>query len=809
MSASRTLLALALGLTCSLRGAHAQQTAAPAPAPQPLPVFPGGVEQVVVDVVVLDGQGRAVTGLTQDDFTLSEEGAARPVLSFEAVAPADDAATAAAAEGGAGRAPLTRVFALVFDDLHLTVAGGGRVKDGLKEMVGGVLRDSDEVALLTTSSGQVWSGRVGTQRSELLAAIDRQHGLLPPPRSCEMTDEEATQIHVERDRGVQQLVFERLVKCGLLTRQASPLIDQVLPNPAAQAQGAPQAPPTDVPGLSMLESWAVDQHQDAARRVRGTYGSLERLLRALGPVRGRKTVVLGSEGFVRDRGTTAIQGVVNAASDTNAAVYFLDARTLTPRVLTPSGDARHAAGSSELGRLQQGRFFGAEASEQLAVETGGAAIRGGDLAGGLRRLAEESRTYYLLGYTPADPALDGRFRNIAVKVRHPGLTVRARRGYYSLARSGPAPANVAVTTAAAVPPAAPAPAAPVPVAPNPEAVAVYLRPPSEARAAVARWSPPELQRAVEALKAGSASDDVLEAAALAHAGAALGPQPSAAQARAAVQAAGLLDDAPRRRGLEARLYLGLAHGFLEAHDWVTAQDLAEQACARLDANAEALLALGIVQETTGSVANGGHRPNPDQTLLTAGFDEMMSRNPVSGFAAGVPGGPRQPSFAPRMTRKGAEATAETRLRRAAESYRKALRVRPELTEARLRLGRTLALLGEGKAAAQELGQVAAGPGEPEMAYLAHLFLGDLREQQEEFAEAARAYQAAQAARPSSAVARLALARAQHAKGDRGAATSAVQALLLDARPPDRDPWWSYRLRPLGRFASGLGSSGGQ
>ena len=808
----RTLLALALVITCGLHVALAQQPAAPpSPAPQRLPVFPGGVEQVVVDVVVLDGDGRAVTGLVQEDFTLSEEKAERPVLSFEAVAPADDAATAAANDGAAGRAPLTRVFALVFDDLHLTVAGGGRVKEGLKEMAGGVLRDSDEVALLTTSNGQVWSGRVGSQRKELLAAIDRQHGLLPPSRSCEMTDEEAMQIHIEHDTGVQQLVFERLVNCGLLTRQATPLTDQVLPNRAqTQApQGAPQTPRSDVPGMSMLESWATDQHEDATRRVRATYASLERLLWALGPVRGRKTVVLGSEGFVRDRGLTAIQGVVNAASDTNAAVYFLDARTLAPRVLTASGDARHAPGTSELGRLQQGRFFGAEASEQLAVETGGAAIRGGDLAAGLRRLADESRTYYLLGYTPADPALDGRFRSITVKVKRPGLTVRARRGYYALARTGPAPANVAVTTAAAAPPPPPVPAAPPPpVAPNPDALAVYLRPSAEAAATVARWSPQELQRAVEALKAGSASDDVLEAAALAHAAAALGEKPTSAQARAAVQAAGLLDNAERRRALETRVCLGLAHGFLEARDWATAQELAEEASTRVEANADALLALGIVQETTGSVANGGHRPNPDQTLLTAGYDEMMARNPVGGFAAGVPGGPRQPQFGARMGRP-ADATAETRLKRAAESYRRALKARPELTEARLRLGRTLALLGDDKGAAQELAAVAAKTGEPDLAYLAHLFLGDLREQQQAFADAAREYQAAQALRPSSAVARLALARAQHATGERGAAAKALQALLLDAPPrdSDRDPWWSYRLRPLGRFAGGLGSSG--
>jgi len=160
---------------------------------------------------------------------------------------------------------------------------------------------------------------------------------------------------------------------------------------------------------------------------------------------------------VRDRGLVEVKGVVTAASNTNAAVYFLDARDLTPRALTASGDARHSAGISEAGQLQQGRFFGAEASEQLALETGGTSIRGGDLAAGLKRLADESRSYYLLGYSPGDPSLDGKFRAIEVKVRQPGLSVRARRGYYAVARPGPTPANVAVTAAAATRPSAAAP----------------------------------------------------------------------------------------------------------------------------------------------------------------------------------------------------------------------------------------------------------------------------------------------------------------------------------------------------------------
>ena len=55
--------------------------------------------------------------------------------------------------------------------------------------------------------------------------------------------------------------------------------------------------------------------------------------------------------------------------------------------------------------------------------------------------AAESRSYYLLGYSPGNIPRDGRFRKIEVKVRRPGAVVRARRGYF-------APSDVAAPAAA-------------------------------------------------------------------------------------------------------------------------------------------------------------------------------------------------------------------------------------------------------------------------------------------------------------------------------------------------------------------------
>jgi VWFA-related protein len=66
----------------------------------------------------------------------------------------------------------------------------------------------------------------------------------------------------------------------------------------------------------------------------------------------------------------------------------------------------------------------------LALETDGEAIIDTNyIEKALKRIADDLSSYYLFGYYSTNQKLDGKYRSITVRVKRPGVRVRARRGY--------------------------------------------------------------------------------------------------------------------------------------------------------------------------------------------------------------------------------------------------------------------------------------------------------------------------------------------------------------------------------------------
>ena len=101
----------------------------------------------------------------------------------------------------------------------------------------------------------------------------------------------------------------------------------------------------------------------------------------------------------------------------------------------------------------------------LAEQTDGRAIvNRNDLAVGMKQITRDSSAYYLIGYNSSQAPTDGKFHEIKVRVKRPGVQVRARKGYWALTadarrrarwrrRSRGPPKPVEAALAAAVAPA--------------------------------------------------------------------------------------------------------------------------------------------------------------------------------------------------------------------------------------------------------------------------------------------------------------------------------------------------------------------
>jgi VWFA-related protein len=357
--------------------------ARPAQPPE-TPTFSAAVELVLVDAVVLDQQGRPVAGLRREDFELREDDVIQEVASFEAVG-----SPPPPGEGGpGGRVERERLFLLVLDDARLTPAQAGAARQAVARFLAEDARGGDRVALLFSTDGRMVRGKYPDHREGLLAALDRLQGHFPPFRDS---------FHVAEDEAV------RIIAYGddqALASVADRFLAQFAGNRPDQAEA-----------LALARARAGEVYAQSAGRSRQTLGVLEKAIASLAGVRGRKAVVLASQGFPHDSSLAGFGEVRKAALRVNAALYFLDARGLSA-----PGGARDLYGASQ----------GAEA---LAADTGGFTLRNtNELARGLRRIADESSVYYLLGYAPS-PGPPGRFRKLEVRVKRRGLQVRARQGY--------------------------------------------------------------------------------------------------------------------------------------------------------------------------------------------------------------------------------------------------------------------------------------------------------------------------------------------------------------------------------------------
>ena len=407
-----------------------------------------GSNEVVLDAVVRDKKGHAVKDLGPSDFEVYEDGVRQDVASFRlvtrgagATTPGGNspgATTTAAAKPGtaatAGRGlEGVGAVALVFD--RLSAESRVRARQAALAYIGGGLTEDDFVGVF----GVDFSLRViqpFTNNERLVRNAIERAGSLDNPNTPE---------HAQQIADLQQ-------QTEVLQSQA----DQAQAS-AGQANGTGGAGGGSMMDLAFAQmtqrSLEVFEMLEHNQQGFAATNSLLAVINALAQLPGRKTLVLFSEGIAIP---AAVEGhfkaVISNANRAGVSIYSVDAAGLraissdqaTGRSLTALGQQRtRIAGSANEPNTPMMRDL--ERNEdlmranpdsglgQLAEQTGGFLVSNtNDLSSRLRAATEDLHTYYALSYVPKNQNYDGRFRQITVKLKRPGLEVQTRKGYFAI-----------------------------------------------------------------------------------------------------------------------------------------------------------------------------------------------------------------------------------------------------------------------------------------------------------------------------------------------------------------------------------------
>jgi VWFA-related protein len=435
------------------------------PAPQP-PRFRTEANYVRVDAYpTRDGQ--PVQDLRVEDFELLEDGEVQKIAAFEHVAVAAAPETSRVepgsvreAERQAGEAR-RRVFVIFLDIASVGMANSRLMQQPLKTLIERIVGPDDLVGLATAymAASEIALGR----RTEII-----ERGLMDTP-FWGVSDTLSPVDLDERERmydscfppqpgeGVRSVLAAKMIARRRERLALSSLRD------VAIYLGSIREERKAI--ITVTEGWPLYTEDQSMLALRGNERPPGPPPIGVGP-EGRLTMnpnrdmnEVHDDVCNADRMTLAMlddqkyfRDLLQDANRANASYYPINAGGLQVFDQSFGPSFRDVSGSMAAVRSRVSTL------RELAENTDGLAIVDtNDLAGGMRRIVDDLSSYYLLGYYSSNSQLDGGFRRITVRVKRPGVQVRARRGYraataaeVSAARSAAAPPTkeASATTAA-------------------------------------------------------------------------------------------------------------------------------------------------------------------------------------------------------------------------------------------------------------------------------------------------------------------------------------------------------------------------
>ncbi len=412
--------------------APTSQTAPEITSHEETTTFKVKVNLVEVRVVVRDSTGKPVGNLTQDDFTLLDNGKPQVISKFvmekagvAASAPTKSATGAAEnpSQPAAAAAPVIpqRYVAYLFDDVHMKQGDLAQAKDTAKIQLKS-MAPTDRAAIFTTS-GQTRLDFTD-DIEQLVATVFRislhplgKGALTPCPNiSYYMAD----LITNKRDLRATITAAQDALHCAYMD-------DPAMVNKAQ----------------ALAETTALEELTRNDDETRLAFSVMNDVIRRTAAMPGERTIVLVSPGFLNPDEVRHQSDVTERALKANVIINTMDVRGLYTELPDVSDDRPPAA--TIAGYVQQYTSQEMAADQDilstLAYETGGTFFRNNnDLGEGFHRLASPPEYSYILGFSPQGLKLDGRYHKLNVMLRHIAHdTVQSRKGYY--APKGPSDAS--------------------------------------------------------------------------------------------------------------------------------------------------------------------------------------------------------------------------------------------------------------------------------------------------------------------------------------------------------------------------------
>ena len=406
------------------------------------PVFRGRTTVVPIDVRVLDKNGKPVTDLKAEDFTITENKVTQKVEYFSANAlaagnPEADAVVRPMNAPAAGLAPANR-------RLFLILLGRGRLQEPSKGMdatlrfVKERLLPQDQVAIMAWNRATDFSAN----KTKAVAVLERFRAK-----------------HEEIEHEIS-LYFTGLF--GLYADQEVPphiqkLVDEVFDSASGARQVLPtnqlQAAKQDVQRVvdnnlgSQLETFRLFSGRDTAmangmfdpllnmsfddyivlnRQTMQDVGNIYAGIDYLRFIDGEKHLIFVTEqGFYLPR----------ADYDRDMAALASDARVALDTVQTGGVAATVATGPNGT-YMTVANGFQLRALREISDISGGQSAVSKYAEQAFDRILSSTEFGYLIGYTSSDPNADSKMRDVKVTVNRKGVTVSHRRNYVARPDAG-------------------------------------------------------------------------------------------------------------------------------------------------------------------------------------------------------------------------------------------------------------------------------------------------------------------------------------------------------------------------------------